>query len=376
MFELNRAQRDIQKAARDFARGEFDKDQALEMETGEVFPEQIWRKAGELGFLGLHFPEQYGGSGLSLFETVLVTEVFCRQDSSIGSALALAGCGAECLLHFGSEALKNEFLPAVIEGHARSALAYAEPDGRSDASVWQTRLASENGEWIVDGTKTHVLNGGSAQFYFVTGVTEEKEPGMVLIEADQPGVVTRSQGRRLGFNMLASADLALQAVHVPEGRFIGERGRGAAQLERCLDEARIVAAGAALGVAAGAFDRALAYVKEREAFGRKLAGFETVQDKIAAMTVKIEATRPLVYSAAIRQSAGNAGILPATARMTAARTALEAADEAIQLFGGYGYMKETEVERFYRDAKMIQLLFGGEAAARKKIAAAVIGKMK
>lgn len=376
MPDLNRAQRDIQKAARDFARGEFDKDLALDLEAGEIFPEGIWRKAGELGFLGLHFPEKYAGGGLGLLDTVLVSEAFCRQDASIGCALAFSAFGAECLLHFGAEDLKREFLPALAEGRARSALAWAEPDGRADASCWQTRLTADNGDWIVDGVKTHVLNGGAAQVYIVAGQVEGPEPGMVLVEADRPGCSARDLGRKLGFNMLASADLEFQSVRVPAGHLLGESGRGAVQLARGLDDARIVAAAAALGIAAGALDRALAYVKERDAFGRKLAAFEAVRDKIAVMAVTIEAVRPLVYEAAVRQHAGNAGILPAAAKTTAARAAVEVADEAIQLFGGYGYMKETEVERFYREAKTIQLLFGGEAQARKHIASAVIGKAK
>lgn len=377
MTALNRAQQDIQKAARDFARGEFDKDRAMTMETEGAFPEAIRHKAGELGFLGLHFPEQYSGSGLGLLETVLVTEVFCRQDSSIGSALALAGCGAECLLRFGSEDLRRRFLPAVAEGRTCAALAYAEADGRFDATVWQTRAVSENGAWIVDGAKTHVLNGGAAEFYIVAVLTGLQEPSMILIEANCPGIAARGLGRKLGLNMLASAELDLCGVRVPAAHLVGERGRGAVQLEQFFDDIRIIAAAAALGMAAGAFDRALAYIKEREAFGRKLAAFEAVRNKIAAMAVKIETARPLVYDAARRQDAGNtAGILPAVAEMTAARTAVEVADEAIQLFGGYGYMKETQVERFYRDAKTIQLLFGGEPKATKKIADAVIGKIK
>ncbi|RJQ75200.1 MAG: acyl-CoA dehydrogenase [Desulfobacteraceae bacterium] len=376
MLDLNRAQKEIQKAARDFARGEFDKDLALQMEAGGAFPERIWRKAGELGFLGLHFPEQYSGGGLGLLETVLVTETFCRQDASIGSALALSAFGAECLLRFGPEALKQQFLPALAEGRARSGLALTEPGVQADWSALQTRAASDEGGWIVNGRKTYVFEGGPNAFYIVVCRTGPGEISMILIEANRPGVAAHDLGRKVGFNMLRTAHLDLLEVRVPFEHLLGSQGRGVAQLEQFLDEARILLGAVGLGIAAGAFDRALAYVKEREAFGRKLAGFEAIRDKIADMAMKIEAARAIVYAAARRRDAGQAGILPSAAKMSAARAALEVADQAIQIFGGYGYMKETEVERFYRDAKMTELLLGGPPAVRKKIAEAVIGKLR
>jgi alkylation response protein AidB-like acyl-CoA dehydrogenase len=375
-MDLSRAQMEIQKAARAFARGEFDKDLALEKEAAGAFPERVWQKAGELGFLGLHFPEKYGGGGLGLLEAALVAETFCRQDSSIGSALTLSGFGAECLLRFGNEGLKSRFLPAVTEARVRCGMAVSEPGTKENGSAMQTHAAPAQGRWIITGRKSYVLNGEREAFYIVTCRTGPEEISMILIEAGQPGVVLKDLGRSVGLNMTGAAQLELSEVEVPEDYLVGTLGQGAAQFHRFMDDALVLLGAAAVGIAAGAFDRTLAYIKEREAFNRKLAAFEVTRDKIAIMVAKIQTARAIVYAAARRQDSGNAGTLPAVAKMTACRAAVEVADEAIQLFGGYGYMKETEVERFYRDAKMIDLLFGGPSSARKRIADAVIGKNK
>jgi alkylation response protein AidB-like acyl-CoA dehydrogenase len=376
MCDLNRSQREIQKAARDFARGEFDKDLALEMEKEGAFPGTIRRKAGALGFLGLNFPERYGGAGLGLFEAALVTEVLCRQDSSIGSALVFSTLGAECLLRFGSEALQQRFLPDLAEGKACSALAVSEPGLGGQWSAVQTTAVADGENYILNGCKTHVLNGGQAVFYIVLCRTTDDTAGMLLVEAERPGIAICALGRKLGTNMTPAADLRLSGVRVPADHLVGREDRGAAQLERVLEEIYVLTAAQALGIAAGAFDRALAYVKQREAFGRTLTAFEITRHKIAAMAARIEGARAVVYQAARSVDAGRGGLLPATAKWQSSQAAVQTADDAIQLFGGYGYMRETEVERFFRDAKTLDLLFGGRTALKQKMADSVIGKLR
>ena len=193
-FELSKSQKEVQKAARDFAKGEFDKELALELERKHEFPRKIWRNAAELGFIGIHFPEQYAGQELGVLENILVAEAFCRQDSTIGSAVVLSSFASEIVLRFGSEALKAKFLPEVAEGRMLSAGAFTEPDHGSDITRMDTTAEKSGDEWIVNGTKTFITNGGLAGFYCVLCQTDpECQPthrgmSLILVEADRPGV--------------------------------------------------------------------------------------------------------------------------------------------------------------------------------------------
>jgi len=374
MTDLDRSQQEIRKAARDFAKGEFDRDQALEMELGRAFPAKIWAKAGELGFLGLHLPEKYGGGGLGFFEAALVIEAFCRQESTTGCALLLAGLGAECVWRFGGEDLKQSYLPQVAQGGLLTACAFSEPGVGPGFSSLQTTARREGDAWIVDGEKIHVLNGTGAGLYFVLCRTGEGQISMLAVDGDSAGIAWEDQGPRLGANMSGSGRVRFTGVRVPDGHLLGMPGEGLAQLARFSDDAAVLLAAAATGIAAGALDRSQAYVQERVAFGRKIGAFEIIRHKIAEMTARVESARAIVWQAARRHDTGKAGTLPAVAKLVADRAAVAVADEAIQLFGGYGYMRESEVERFYRDAKALQLMLGGPGAMKNKIADATIGR--
>lgn len=382
MGELNRSQKQIQKAANDFARGEFDKDKALAMETANTFPDAIWKKAADLGFIGVHFPEAYSGGGMGLLDACLISEAFCRRDSSIGTALALSASGAECLVRFGDEALKKAFLPRIAEGQLRCGYGFFESGGPPHLAGVETTAVKKDDQWVINGAKSHVLNGGTDSAYILLCRTDpdappEKGLSLIVVESDRAGIVVRDAGRKLGANMIATADLAFTDVRVPAANLVGREGRGLAQAEAFFEEAAILIAAQCLGTAAGAFDRALAYVKEREQFNRKLAVFEITRQKIAEMALKVEQARLMTYEAARRCDAGQKLEKFGTmARVTTARAAVEVADEAIQLFGGYGYMKESEVERFYRDAKVADLTLGGTIHLKNKIAANIIGKIK
>lgn len=382
-FELSRTQQEIQKAVRDFAKGEFDKELALELEARHEFPRQIWQKAGRLGLLGVHFPEAYSGQGLGCLEAILVVEELCRADSTIGAAVALSGFASEILLHFGSEAQKTRWLPPVAEAKVLSAGAFTEPDHGSDITAMNTTAVADGDHWVLNGTKTFITNGGLAAFYCVLCQTEEAaEPSyrglsLILVEADRPGLTTADVGPKMGIRMMATAEVNLRDVRVPRENLIGEAGKGFYQVLHFFDESRIQVAAQALGTGQGAFDRALAYVKQREQFGKKIAQFQVTQHKLADMATKLELARLMTYKAAWNFDQGRIDPkLTSMAKMVAARTAVEVADEAIQLLGGYGYMTEYEVERFYRDAKITEIYEGTKEIQKNTIASAILGKLK
>ena len=376
-FELTKSQKEIQKAAREFARGEFDKELALELDRKHEFPTQIWKKACDLGFVGAHFPEEYSGQDLGVLENIIIADEFCARDSGIGSAIILSSFASECILRFGSDELKQKFLPLVAEGQMLSAGAFTEPGHGSDITSLDTTAERDGDEWVINGTKTFITNGGLAGFYSVMCQTDaECQPSyrgmsLILVEAEQKGVTATDVGDKMGIHMMATAELNFKDVRVPVSNLIGEEGRGFYQVLEFFDESRILVAAQALGTAQGAYDRALAYVKEREQFGRKIAQFQVTQHKLADMATKIELARLLTYKAAWNFDQGRIDPkLTSMAKMTAAKTAVDVCDEAIQLMGGYGYMQEYEVERYYRDAKITEIYEGTSEIMRLVIAGA------
>ncbi len=382
MFELTRSQKEIQKAARDFAKGEFDKDQAIEFEKENRFPEKIWRTAAELGFIGIHFPEDMSGGGMGLVENCLLAEEFCRKDSTTGLALTLAASGAECLTGFGSTDLMEKYIPRVAEGEILTAGAFVDTGAGPVMPVVDTRAVEDGADFILNGEKGYVLNGDAAGVYIVLARTEpdakpEKSLSLLLVDAAENGITVENLGKTLGSGMNALATVRFTDVRVPGANLIGKRGKGLAHYEHYLNARRITVSAQALGIALGALDRALAYVKQREQFGRKIAKFEVTRHKLADMAMKTELARLITYRAAAAYDGGSKdSALPAMARVSTGRIAFEVADEAIQLFGGYGYMTEQEVERFYRDAKALELGGSGGFHRKNVIAASVIGRLK
>jgi alkylation response protein AidB-like acyl-CoA dehydrogenase len=246
-----------------------------------------------------------------------------------------------------------------------------------------TTAVKDGNDWVVNGGKTFITNGGLAGFYSVLCQTDlDAKPGyrgqsLILVEADRPGLSTADVGEKMGIRMMATAEVILKDVRVPLTNLIGEENKGFYHVLHFFDESRIQVAAQALGTAQGAFDRALAYVKQREQFGKKIAQFQVTQHKLADMATKIELARLITYKAAWNFDQGRIDPkLTSMAKMYAARTAVEVADEAIQLLGGYGYMTEYEVERFYRDAKITEIYEGTKEIQKNTIASALIGKLK
>jgi len=379
-FELSKEQREIQQAAREFAKGEFDKELALELDEKHEFPKDIWRRACEEGFVGLHYPIEFGGSGYGCVENTLVVEEFCRRDSSIGAALMLADFASECILRFGSDELKRAWLPEIAEGRAISGGAITEPDHGSDITVMGTSAKKDGDEWVVNGVKTFITNAGIASLYIAVCQTDaeagHKGQSLILVPADSPGVGVADVGAKMGIRMIPTGEVSFKDVRVPVTNLVGAEGKGFYQILEFFDESRIETAAQALGTAQGAFDRALDYVKQRRQFGKRIAEFQVTQHKIADMATKLELARLLTYKAAWNFDQGRIDPkLTSMAKYFAAQTAVEITNEAVQLHGGYGYIADYEVERFYRDAKITEIYEGTKEIQKNTIAGIVIGKL-
>jgi len=380
-FKLDKEQEAIQKAAQEFAKGEFDKEIALEHERNHTFPLEIWKKACELGFMGIHYPEKYGGQEYGVFENVLVVEEFCRQDSGIGVALSLADFSSEVILRFGNDQQKEKHLIPLTKGEAISSGGFTEPDHGSDITLMDTTAIKKGDEYIINGVKTFITNGTISDFAMVLCQTdfEVKPPyrgqSVIIVEKGTPGYSTADVGEKMGIKMTSTGELSFNDVRVPVSNLVGQENKGFYHVLEFFDESRIEIAAQALGIAQGAFDRALAYSKERTQFGKKLAQFQVTQHKLADMAAKIELASLIVYKSAWNFDQGKIDPkLTSIAKMYAARTAVEVADEAIQLLGGYGYMLEYEVERFYRDAKITEIYEGTKEIQKNTIASSLLGK--
>jgi alkylation response protein AidB-like acyl-CoA dehydrogenase len=381
-FRLNKEQEAIQKAAREFAKGEFDKELALEHERTHTFPRSIWKKACELGFVGIHFPEKYGGQDYGVLENALVVEEFCRQDSSLGIAVTLADFASEIIMRHGTEEQKEKYLLPITKGEAMSSGGFTEPDHGSDITLMNTGAVKDGNNYVINGVKTFITNGTIGNFVIVLCQTEpDAKPSYrgqstIIVERGTPGYTQSDVGEKMGIKMTSTAELSFNDVKVPLSNLVGAENRGFYQVLEFFDESRVEIAAQALGIAQGAFDRALAYVKERSQFGKKIAQFQVTQHKLADMITKIETARLVVYKSGWNFDQGIIDPkLTSIAKMYAGRVAVEVADEAIQLHGGYGYMLEYEVERFYRDAKIMEIYEGTKEIQKNTIASGLLGKM-
>jgi alkylation response protein AidB-like acyl-CoA dehydrogenase len=382
-FELTQEQKDIQKAAREFIQGEYDKERILEWEETHTFPREVWKKACKLGFIGIHFPEEYGGQGYGITENALVVEEFCRKDSGVGIAVTLADFSSEVVLRCGTEEQKKKYLIPVTKGEFISGGAYTEPNHGSDITLMGTTAIKQGDSFVINGTKTFITNGLLADFFIVLCQTDPqtKPPYRgqctIIVEKGSKGLDATEITPKMGLRLTSTAELSFSDVRVPLTNLLGEEGKGFYQVLEFFDESRVEIAAQALGIGQGAFDRALDYAKQREQFGKKLVDFQITQHKLADMATKLETARLLTYKAGWNYDQKRIDPkLTSMAKMFAAKVAVEVADEAIQIFGGYGYITEYEVERFYRDAKITEIYEGTKEIQKNTIASALIGKLK
>ncbi|MDY6862465.1 MAG: acyl-CoA dehydrogenase family protein [Thermodesulfobacteriota bacterium] len=381
-FDLTSEQLSIQKAAREFAEGEFDIDLVQELEMKREFPWEIWKKSCKLGFVGMDFPEEYGGQGYGLFEAILVHEEFCRKAATFGMVVSGVPFGSRIILKNGTEEQKQKYLIPMTKGEMISAGAFTEPDRGSDLTSLSTIARKEGKDYIINGTKTFTTMAGNANFIIVLCQTDpEAKPGYkgqssIIVETDRKGIEI-SKFETMGWRTLGTTEVSFTDVRVPEENLIGRENRGFYQSLDFLNEYRALVGAIATGIAQGAFDRALKYAKEREAFGRKIGEFQAIQHKLAEMATKIETARLLTYKAAHDLDKGV--VDPKLCSMTkwfTARVAAEVADEAIEILGGHGYMTENEVERFYRDARALELVEGTREIQKNTIARILLGKLR
>jgi alkylation response protein AidB-like acyl-CoA dehydrogenase len=380
-FGLNKEQKDIQKAAREFAQGEFDPDVASELEKEGQYPFGIWKRACELGFIGIHFPEIYGGQELGALENVLVVEEFCRQHPGIGVALGLADFGSEMILRFGSDEQRGKYLPPITKGDSLSSLAYLEKAHGSHFTSFKTTAVRNRNGYLINGSKSFVFNGTlPGPMIVLCELANNTNPGekvALIVEKAASGALDFSNiGNRLGMRMVPMADLTFTEFEVSQENLLDDEGQGQFQLLDFLSEMNIEAAAMATGIAQGGFDLAVVYSKQREQFGRKIGSFEAIRDKLADMATRIEVARLLTYKAAwgFDTRDGNPNI-NCMAKMVSAETALEVAKDSLHIFGGYGYVVENQIEHFYRDASMVDIIGIQREINKGLIANQIIGRI-
>jgi len=374
-FELSNEQKEIKKAANEFAEGEFDKDIALKLEKEKKFPFEIWKKACSLGFLGIHFPLDCGGQGYGLSEYVFVLEEFCRKDSGIGSAMMMVNTPIEMIAIFGNEEQKKRFVEGALTGEVILSAAFTEPQGGSDITRLNTRAEKKRDGYIINGSKTFISNGSILNAAVVLCQTDPnadplyRGQSILLVEKEREGFEAIELEDKMGIKMTSTAGLFFNDVAVPLENLVGEENKGFYHAMTFFNKSRIAVAAQALGIAQGAFDRSVKYANEREAFGKKIFQFQAIQHKLADMLLHIETARLLTYKAAWTFDRGDTDPqLIAMAKYWSARTATMVADEAIDIFGGYGYYTENEIERFYRDARVTEIYEGTREIQKNLIA--------
>jgi alkylation response protein AidB-like acyl-CoA dehydrogenase len=371
-FDLPDDHRLLRDTVREFADQEI-APVAEELDRTKSFPYDIVRRLGELDLMGIPFPERYGGAGGDSLAYALAVEELTRVDSSVAITLcAHTSLGTQPIYLFGSEEQKQEWMPRLCAGEVLGAFGLTEPEAGSDAGNTQTRAVLEDGEWVINGSKQFITNAGTSisGLVTITAVTgPEREISNLLVPNGTPGYTQGKPYRKMGWNASDTRPLSFDDCRVPSENLVGERGGGLKQFLIVLDIGRIGVAAMGVGLAQGALDQALAYARERRAFGQPISKFQSIQAKLADLSAEIEATRLLVHKAAFLKDAGrNFTLVAAQAKLKSGRLAVRAADEAVQIHGGYGYIEEYPVCRFYRDAKVLTIGEGTDEVQQLLIA--------
>ncbi|HEV3127792.1 MAG TPA: acyl-CoA dehydrogenase family protein [Solirubrobacteraceae bacterium] len=361
-FALSDDKRLLRSTVREFATQEI-APVAEELDRTKAFPYEIVQRLGELDLMGIPFPEEHGGGGGDSLDYALVVEELARIDSSVAITLcAHTSLGTQPVYLFGSEEQKAEWLPSLCRGERLGAFGLTEPEAGSDAGNTQTRAVLEDGEWVINGSKQFITNAGTSisGMVVITAVTggngSDREISNLLVPNGTPGYEPGEPYRKMGWNASDTRPLSFSDCRVPAENLVGPRGAGLKQFLRVLDIGRIGVAAMGVGLAQGALEQALAYARERRAFGQPISKFQTIQAKLANLSTEIEATRLLVHKAAYLKDRGeNFTLTAAQAKLKSGRLAVHAADEAVQIHGGYGCMEEYPVCRFYRDAKVLTI---------------------
>jgi short/branched chain acyl-CoA dehydrogenase len=373
-FDLPDDHRLLQQTVREFADQEV-APVAEELDRTKSFPYELVAKMGELGWMGIPFPEEVGGAGGDALGYALAVEELTRVDSSVAITMcAHTSLGTQPVFLFGSEEQKARLLPDLCAGRRLGAFGLTEPEAGSDAGNVRTRAVLDAGGWVVNGAKQFITNAGTSisGHVAITAKTDPAHPDEIsnlIVETGTPGYEQGEPYRKMGWNASDTRPLTFTDCVVPEENLLGPRGQGFKQFLHILDIGRIGVAAMGVGLAQGALDQALAYAKERRAFGRPISTFQAIQGKLADLSAEIEAARLLTYKAAwLKDQGRNFTLTAAQAKLKTGRLAVRATEEAVQIHGGYGYIEEYPVCRFYRDAKILTIGEGTDEVQQMVIA--------
>jgi len=378
LFQLSEEHLMIQKAARDFANNEL-KPGVIERDEHQKFPAEQVKAMGQMGFLGMMVDPRYGGGGMDTISYVLAMEEISKVDASC-SVIMSVNNSLVCwgLESFGNEEQKQRYLVPMAKGEVIGAFCLSEPEAGSDATSQRTTAIDAGDHYILNGTKNWITNGSSAQYYLVMAQTDvakgHKGINCLIVEKGMPGFTIGPKENKLGIRGSDTHSLMFTDVKVPKANRIGEDGFGFKFAMKTLTGGRIGIASQALGIASGAYELALAYSKQRKAFGKEISQHQAIQFKLADMATEIEAARLLCLKAAwLKDQHGDYGLASSMAKLFASRVAMETTVEAVQIHGGYGYVKEFHVERLMRDAKITQIYEGTSEVQKIVISRAVLG---
>jgi alkylation response protein AidB-like acyl-CoA dehydrogenase len=376
-FQLTAEQREIQSLARDFAR-EHIEPHASQWDREHTFPRPLFAQLAELGLMGTCVPEEYGGAGADFLSYILVLEELSRADAGVGVTVAVHTSAVTLpILTFGTDEQRARFVPPLAQGQHLGAFALTEPEAGSDAGALRTRAVRDGDEWVIDGAKQWITNGRHAGTFLLfartdTGTAGARGVSAFVLDAEQVRV-TRDE-EKLGLNSSVTNDIVVEGVRVGPDRLLHDENHGFRVAMQTLDGGRVGIAAQAVGITQAGFDVAVAYAKERRAFGQRIGDFQAISHKLANMSMELDAARLLVYRAAWLKQEGrphtDAG---AKAKLFASEMARRQTAEAIQILGGYGYTKEFPVERYYRDAKITEIYEGTSEIQRLVIARQILG---
>jgi alkylation response protein AidB-like acyl-CoA dehydrogenase len=373
-FRLSDEHRAVRQAVRAFGENEI-RPVAREHDEQRTYPADLRREAAAYDLVAPNIPEAYGGPGMDLLGTTIVTEELWRADPGIGSAIGSAGFGTSMLLEYGDEWMKEEWLPAIADGEAVSASAISEPGHGSNVAGIETRAERDGDEWVIDGHKMWITNGTVADIALVFAKTDpdagRQGISAFLVPTDRPGFSSEPIDNKLGIHASDLGELRLDDVRVPADHLVGTENEGFYQLMAFFANGRVSVAAQAVGVAQAAVDAALEYAREREQFGQPIAEFQAIQHKLADMATDVEAARSLTYRAAGEVADGDddrAARWASMAKLFASEHAVDVTDEAIQVHGGAGYVTDHPVERYFRDARITKIYEGTSEIQRGIIA--------
>jgi short-chain 2-methylacyl-CoA dehydrogenase len=373
-FELDDDHRLLQRTVRDFAENEV-APVAEALDREKRFPYDIVATMGELGWMGIPFPEEVGGAGGDALGYTLAVEELTRVDSSVAITMcAHTSLGTQPIYLFGTNEQRERLLPDLCAGRKLGAFGLTEPEAGSDAANTRTRARQEDGAFVIDGAKQFITNAGTqiSGHVAITARTRDDEISNLIVENGTAGYEQGEPYRKMGWNASDTRPLTFSDCRVPNENLLGPRGQGFQQFLHVLDIGRIGVAAMGVGLAQGALDQALAYAKQRRAFGRPISKFQAIQGKLADLSAEIEAARLLTYKAAwLKDQGRNFTLTAAQAKLKTGRLAVRTTEEAVQIHGGYGYIEEYPVCRFYRDAKILTIGEGTDEVQQMVIARAL-----